>query len=326
MRREVSVSLVASGTAGLQLAIAATFVRGRTYALVASFTFAAGPLALRWCGFEPAFLDIDGDSWQPSLRDAEVFLEAQADNTAGILLTNTFGVANQSIQAWESLARRFGLPLVVDSAAGFGSQYPSGEPLGARGTCEVFSLHATKTLPVGEGGAVISRDHDLISQIDRLKNFGFDETRDPTIPGTNAKLPELSCAIGLRQLAMLDKRLEIRRGIYNDYRERLANTGMEFQPLSEISAVPFVSGLLHSGARRDATVRALEGSGVEVRKYYNPPVHVQSGFEHSPQASPSMATTADIASRIISLPMSDKLTSSDVDRIALAVIDELRRK
>ncbi len=325
MRSDVSVSLVASGTAGLQLAIAATFVRGRTSALVASFTFAAGPLALRWSGFEPAFLDIDRESWQPSLEDAEAFLEAQAENTAGILLTNTFGVANQNIQAWESLAQRFGVPLVVDSAAGFGSQYPSGESLGARGTCEVFSLHATKTLPVGEGGAVTSRNHDLISRIDRLKNFGFGENRDPTIPGTNAKLPELSCAIGLRQLAMLDKRLEIRRGIYHDYREQLAGTEIEFQLLSEASAVPFVSGLLPSSVRRDATMRALEESGVEVRKYYNPPVQVQSGFELSLRASPTMAATTDIASRIISLPMSDKLTPSDVKRVAVVVRDELRR-
>ncbi len=174
----VATSLVSSGTAGIQAAILATFNSERPYVLVPSFTFAAGPLAIRSCGYEPAFLDVEPDSWQPSLNDAHEFLATNADSTAGILLTNTLGVANEGIQAWEALADGYGLALVIDSAAGFGSQYASGEQLGARGTCEVFSLHATKTLAVGEGGAVIARDPELIDRIDRIKNFGFDADRN----------------------------------------------------------------------------------------------------------------------------------------------------
>ena len=48
--------------------------------------------------------------------------DRQAEQTAGILLTNTFGVANAAIAAWEDLAAKHGIPLVIDSAAGFGSR------------------------------------------------------------------------------------------------------------------------------------------------------------------------------------------------------------
>ena len=175
---EVGVSIVSSATAGIQLAIGATFNTERVYVLVASFTFAAGPLAVRSCGYAPAFLDVDPVSWHPHLGDAERFLKANADVTAGILLTNSFGVANDEIEAWELLADKYGLALVIDSAAGFGSEYSSAERLGARGTSEVFSFHATKTMAVGEGGAITAHDPELIKRFDRIKNFGFDAARN----------------------------------------------------------------------------------------------------------------------------------------------------
>ena len=61
---------------------------------------------------------------------------------------------DSDIDHWERLSDRYEVPLVIDSAAGFGSRYPWGEELGARGACEVFSFHATKSLAIGEGGAV----------------------------------------------------------------------------------------------------------------------------------------------------------------------------
>jgi dTDP-4-amino-4,6-dideoxygalactose transaminase len=318
VNNEIGASLVSSGTAGLQLAINATFNAKREYALVASFTFAAGPLAIRLCGYEPVFLDVDPESWQPSLDDAAEFLTVNGESTAGLLLTNTFGVANEEIEAWEVLADRHSLPLVVDSAAGFGSQYLSDERLGARGTCEVFSFHATKTLAIGEAGAVTSRDPELIKRIDRIKNFGFDEARNAVVLGTNAKLSELSCAIGLRQLAALPDRLALRRGILGLYREELCALGVYFQPSSELSALPFVSALLPSSAARAATLATLQAAGVEARTYYNPPVHLHSLFAGSRLACRSLSTTLDLASRVISLPMSDDLTAADVARIARA--------
>jgi len=171
----VSVVVTASATVSLQLACRALFHADRRLVPVASFTAAPVPLALIWNGFEPVLIDIEPDSWQPDLRMAEDFLSKEGDNVAGILLTNTFGTANVSIAGWEDLAHQFDVALVIDSAPGFASRYPWGEPLGARGDCEAFSFHATKTVAVGEGGAVTSHDHDVIGKINRMKNFGYDD-------------------------------------------------------------------------------------------------------------------------------------------------------
>jgi dTDP-4-amino-4,6-dideoxygalactose transaminase len=307
--------VVSSGTTGLELAVRTTFASAKRYGLVASFTFAAAPLVLHRCGFEPLFLDIDLDSWQPKRACAEETLSIHGESVAGIILTNTFGMANEEVTDWEDLANTYGLPLIIDSAAGFGSSYLSGEPLGARGTCEVFSLHATKTLAVGEGGVVTARDANLIDRINRMKNFGFDQNRAAAEIGLNGKLSELSCAIGLRQLSLLPRRLLARQRVFRAYADGLRESVISYQSNAIRSALPFFSALMPSPAVRDGAIRALDIAGVEARMYYNPPVHQQSVFVNCSDRGADLPATTEIASRVISLPMSDHLSEANIARI-----------
>lgn len=311
---DAKVAVVSSGTAGLYLAVSTAFHTDRRIALVPSFTFAAGPLVLRSLGFDIKFVDNDPASWQPDLAQVRRFLGERRADTAGILLTTTFGVANADIASWEELAAEHDLPLVVDSAAGFGSRYADGAAVGTRGTCEVFSFHATKVVAIGEGGAVSSTDGELIAEIDKRKNFGFDTHRESISPGTNAKLPELACAIGLRQLDVLAQRLAKRQATLDLYKRRLAPLGFEFQPLAEHAALPFVSALTPSGVDRDLLIAALKDEGIECRRYYNPPVHRHAVFRDSEPLG-SLDVTDDFARRILSLPLSDHFPELGIDRI-----------
>jgi dTDP-4-amino-4,6-dideoxygalactose transaminase len=318
--RDVAVSLISSATTGLQLACAAAFHQDRRYVLVPSFTFAAAPLIVRWCGYEPIFIDVEIETWQPSLSSAADALRSVETDVAGILLTNTFGVANSKIASWEVFAAQYDVPMVIDSAAGFGSAYPSGERLGARGACEVFSMHATKTLAVGEGGAISSRDHALIATIDRLKNFGFDASRQSVALGTNAKLSELAAAIGIRQMAAFSDRLRARQRVLGRYVLHLSGLGIEFQPLAELSALPFVSALLPESIGRDSLLAALDVSGVGCSAYYHPPVHRHPVFTGAQRAG-DLRTSDDLSRRMISLPMADDLPNG----VALTVSEHAKR-
>ncbi|HEY5108230.1 MAG TPA: aminotransferase class I/II-fold pyridoxal phosphate-dependent enzyme [Acidimicrobiales bacterium] len=313
------VSLTSSGTTALELAVQTLFDRGRTQVLVASFTFAAGPLVVSRAGFEPVFVDIDPVSWQPSLDQARSWCATNASSLAGILLTSTFGVANPEIAGWEALAEEHGVRLIVDSAAGFGSTYHDGEPLGLRGDCEVFSFHATKTLAIGEGGAARSRSTEVAATIDRLANFGFDAERRSVLRGTNAKLCELSSKIGTLQLAVLEDRLRLRQAVFTRYRDGLEDLGVTFQPLADRSALPFVSAAFDRADRRDAAQRALGAAAIETRAYYNPPVHRHPVFDGATVLP--VGVTDDLAGRILSLPMSDTLTPTEVGRACAIVAD-----
>ena len=312
---DVAVAVTANATVGIQLACKALFRSDRRYVLVASFTAPAGPLAVGWSGYEPVLIDIERETWQPSVEMAERFLAREGDNVAGILLTNTFGTANPSIDQWEDLAHRFGVALVIDSAPGFASRYPWGESLGARGDCEIFSFHATKTLAIGEGGAVAARDHGVIERINRLKNFGFDDDRWSRAAGLNAKLPELGSAMGLRQLEVLAERLAQRQEVLRCYVTNLEPLGCGFQPGAALAAPPFLSVALPSRGQRDALGCALNDADIGWRAYYNPPVHRQPSFAGVRTAG-DLNVTEDISGRIISLPLDERLSLGEVTRIA----------
>jgi dTDP-4-amino-4,6-dideoxygalactose transaminase len=316
--RDVEIAVTANATVGIQLACKTLFHPGRTLVPVASFTAAAVPLALIWSGFEPVLIDIEPGTWQPDLRMVEQFLRREHHNVAGILLTSTFGTANTSVDDWEALAAHYGLPLVIDSAPGFASEYPWGEPLGSRGHCEIFSFHATKTMAIGEGGAVASRDHSLIRQIDQLKNFGFDVERKSQGVGQNGKLPELASAMGLRQLDVFKDRLAQRKDVYRWYMDQLEPLGCAFQSDVELAAPPFLAVALPSPGIRERVGAALDNEAIGWRVYFDPPIHGHPSMAELRRAG-DLVVTEDLSRRIIALPLDEWLTPGDISRVASAV-------
>jgi dTDP-4-amino-4,6-dideoxygalactose transaminase len=320
---ELHVATLANGTMALIAAMHVTFGAGDRdrYVLMPSFTFVGVAQAALWNGYRPWFIDIDADSWQPCAQSARAVLERARDRIAGIVLANAFGVGNPQIWAWEELAAEWDLPMVIDSAAGFGSTYPDGDRVGGRGTCEIFSLHATKPLAVGEGGALVSRDPRVVEQTYRFANFGFGNSREAGHFGMNAKLQEINAAIGLRQLAGLDHRLESRRAVLASYRAGLADTGMRFQQNADSSALCFASACCTTPDHKSAVLANLHQNAIRARDYYNPAQHRHPYFVANDELleSTDLAVTQDICSRIVSLPVHDHMASADVARVVAAV-------
>jgi dTDP-4-amino-4,6-dideoxygalactose transaminase len=316
------VATVANGTVALLAALHATFGPGTrdSYLLMPSFTFISVAQSALWTGYRPWFIDIDPDTWQPSASAARAVLERSRDQVAGIVLANTFGVGNPQIGAWEDLAAEWELPIVVDSAAGFGSMYADGERLGGRGACEIFSFHATKPFAVGEGGALVSRDRRLVEHANQFQNFGFSASRESTLLGMNGKLQEINAAIGLRQLVGLDRRLKSRRNVLECYRAELTDLGLRFQPNADAASLCFASTCCTSADHRAAVLASLSEHAIQARDYYNPPLHLQPYFQANPQrGSAGLPVTEDICSRIISLPVHDDMAPEDVARVVAAV-------
>jgi dTDP-4-amino-4,6-dideoxygalactose transaminase len=297
---------------------------GTHYVIMPAFTFIAAAQAVMWTGHRPLFVDVDPDTWQPAHAAASAVLEDLDLPVAGILLANVFGVGNPDIDAWERLAHDHGLPLVIDSAAGFGSWYADGTRVGGRGTCEVFSLHATKPFGVGEGGAVVSRDPDLITAVEKFQNFGFDGGGGSGTLGLNAKLPELAAAIGLRQLVNLDERLERRRDVFATYREALGRSGFDVQPNAERSSLCFGSFRCASAEHKTAVMRRLAEARIDARDYYNPPIHQHTYFANHPNRfeSGDLSVTEDLCARVVSAPIHDAMDEDDLSRVVAALTED----
>ena len=102
--------------------------------------------------------------------------------------------------------------------------------------------------------------------------------------------------------------------------ESLETRQVDFQPLANLSALPFVSVALPSSiTARTETLAALEDAGIEARAYYNPasaPAQCHRGSLLRDWPAIAMGHTMSLTARIISLPINDDLTVNDVERIA----------
>lgn len=313
----IYATTVSNCTAGLEIAIAELFTKdaSKRKVIMPSFTFVAGAEALIRNNLTPVLIDINEHSWQPSIVQAREILSTNVTDIAGILLCNIFGVGNRDIEQWELLSVEYGIPLIIDSAAGFGSSYTQEERIGGRGNCEIFSLHATKPFSVGEGGLIMSCDEGFIEKMRSSQNFGFESDRSVHRIGTNAKMQEFSCAIGLRQLSKLPDKVLGRQDVYLKYKQKLSLKGYSFQENTELSTVAFVSTLIPANQGLDTVKDKLITGGVEARRYYVPALHQQELLMRYCETPVDLSTTNQICERIISLPLYESMTDQDIEYV-----------
>jgi dTDP-4-amino-4,6-dideoxygalactose transaminase len=310
---------VANATLGLMLGLRALVgVVGarRRKVLMPSFTFAAAINAVLWSGLEPVFLDVEERSWHLDPACLEHALAVRSGSVAAVLACSTFGVAPSGAlcRAWEDAADAAGVPLLVDSAAGFGAVDDHGQLLGRQGDAEVFSFHATKPFAIGEGGLVTTTNEDVARRLRRLSNFGFEDGLVNDDVGLNAKLSEWSAATAL---AVLDNYADVvkrRRAAARRMLEELERHGYESQSGTEGAVWQFVPVLAPSTSVRWAALEAGRRDDIEIRTYFSVPLHRMPAFASVPIEG-SLRCTEHLAERVLSLPMANDLSSRDVDAI-----------
>jgi dTDP-4-amino-4,6-dideoxygalactose transaminase len=309
---------VASGTLGLVAALAATLEPGdgsrhRAGALMPSFTFIATAQAAIGAGLEPVLADVDHGHWHLDPAALEAALQ-DSDRFSAVLAVSAFGTPPpaEARQRWERACREAGVPLVVDSAAGFGAIAEDGVPVGAQGDVEVVSFHATKPFAIGEGGAVFTRDKGLHERIEAAVNFGFAPDRSlGTMHGTNAKMSELHAATALAVLDEFDSILERRRRAALTIRDA-AGPGAVWQQGFERSTFQFLPVALPDQERRGGLLEACRDE-IEVRVYYEPLDELAPGRWDSVGG---LATTHDLHRRLLCLPMANDLGEAEIGEIA----------
>ena len=310
---------VNNATSGLMVALRAclgTPQGDRHLVAVPSFTFIASVNAVKWAGFEPVFIDVEPDDWQ--LCEASLDrLRSLHGSLAGVLQCSTFGTAPSRARrtSMAAAALDLGLPVVVDSAAGFGAVDEEDCTLGDQGDAEVFSFHATKPFAVGEGGLVTSRSAAVIDSLAELINFGFDHNRSVTGHlGINGKMPELTAAVGLAVLDRFDDVLARRRTAAGWLRSELEPADVVFQAGSTGSTFQFVPVALPTAESRNLLLQKAHDARIEVRAYFDPPMHQLPAFASSRRAG-DLPVTESLSRRIVGLPMANDISAASLERI-----------
>lgn len=198
---------VSSCTAALHLALLAAGVRPGDIVLTVSHSFIASANAIRHCGAEPFFVDIDPATLNMDPAALERTLEEEFEHRDGGLwlrapermqvaesplavVRGAFGrlaaieVVHQvgmpaDLAAILPLAKRHGVAVIEDAACAIGSEVsvdggrsfsPVGKPHGA---LACFSFHPRKLLTTGDGGMITANDPALIEAARALRHHGM---------------------------------------------------------------------------------------------------------------------------------------------------------
>lgn len=310
---------VANATLGLMIAIrqaAGRLPQPGALALMPSFTFAATAQAAIWAGLTPLLCDIDPEDWAASAAAEERLLAQYGKRIAVVVPYATFGNAID-LDRYAAFQRRFNIGVVVDAAASLGTTADDGRAFGAGAPFAiVHSLHATKSFAVAEGGLVHSGNAELIGKLRAMAGFGFQGTRSATMPGINAKMPEIIALMARLKLAEFEGIAAHRAELEMAYREALAPYALQ-APRGRRRAPQFMPVLLPPGAagHRARIIAALGEAGVQAGHYFSPHLAEQPFFKASAIIDRTPVAD-DIAARVVSLPITDTMTTNDVRIIA----------
>lgn len=216
-----------NGTTALHLALMALGIGPGDEVIVPTLTFVATANAVTYCGARPVFVDAEPNTWNinPALIEAKI-----TPRTRGIIVVHLFGHP-VDMDPVLSLASRHGLFVLEDAAQAHGAEY-KGRRVGSLGDVATFSFFGNKIVSTGEGGMVVTNDHEMTSQMQLLKNHGMDPQQRYWHPiiGYNYRMTNIAAAIGLAQLEQVEWQLQRRREVTSWYREYLQDApGIRWQ-------------------------------------------------------------------------------------------------
>jgi dTDP-4-amino-4,6-dideoxygalactose transaminase len=331
----VHVVATSSCTAALEIAAAHLRLPPGSRVGVTTWTYAASAFACQRWGLVPVLLDIDPGTLNVSAES----LDAAASSAAGLaaaVLVHVGGVAVAKDVHDACLAHD--LPVIEDQAHALGARDHRGV-LAGRGTRGAgLSFYATKNLPAGEGGALVTDDADIAAFARTFRQHGVTRTAwdrrrpgdrqhyDVVEPGIKGNLPDVLAALARTQLIRFDEHQARRSAIARRYRAKLAGAAVDLIPteVADDHAHHLVVVRLPVTADRAAVRAALADAGIGTAVHY-PPLHRLSWFRANAPVGPTGVGNAEVlADHVLSLPIYPGLDDAAVDRVCGVLADAVR--
>jgi len=313
---------VSSGTAALDIAVAALGIGPGDDVILPAFTIISCAAAVVRAGARPMLADADPATWNMDVGQAA---DRIGPRTRAIMPVHIYGLPVE-MGPLRELAQPRGVRLIEDAAEALGLTY-RGRPCGAWGDVATFSFYPNKPITTGEGGMVVTDDDGVAERCRSLRNLCFEPERRfvHRALGWNYRLTALQAALGLAQLENLGDIVARKRRLAAGYEERLADVPWLQRPMPRTDDAEngyWVYGVaLADDVPFDAAeaMRRLHRRGVGTRPFFWP-MHEQPVFQARGWFVGERYPVAErLARRGFYLPGGLTLTEAQQDRVAEAV-------
>lgn len=313
------VVATSSGTTALQLALEVAGVGPGDEVITSPFTFVATLNSILTRGAIARLVDIDPVTFnvRPDLVEGAI-----SDKTKAIMPVHLYGLL-ADMDRIRHIAEKHNLRVVEDAAqAHFATQggYSAGTlDLGC------FSLYATKNLSAGEGGLITVQNAADSDRLRVLRNQGMRNRYEYVAVGYNYRLTDLAAALALAQLPRLSDVITARR-------RNAAFLTSALRDLPGVVAPSVPTGYAHvwhqytlrlsqeAPLTRGELADVLAAHGVGTGIYYPKILPDHRVFaEHPNVIAGNLPDARRVASEVISLPVHQGLSDTDLHQIADAV-------
>lgn len=320
-----------SGTAALHGASFASGIGPGDEAITTPLTFAATPNCILYQGGKPVFADVSSDTLN---IDPERVRSLINDRTK-VLLPVDYAGHPADLDSVLALADHHGLIVIEDACHALGAEY-RGRRVGSIAHMTVFSFHPVKHLTTGEGGMVTTNNPKFADTLRKFRNHGISTDAaerqrlgqwqyEMVLLGFNYRLTDIGCALGIRQLAKLEKNLQRRREIAAQYAFALGTipgisilfVENDVVPAWHLYAIRLNSSKPTVG--RSEIFRALRAENIGVNVHYVP-AHLHPYYRQRFGYRGGECPVAEAAyESLITLPMFHGMNDEDVDDVVRAV-------
>ena len=326
------VAALNSCTAAMHVSMVAAGIGPGDEVITTAMTFCATANAIIHAGATPVPVDIEPDTLNIDPRQIE---QRITPRTRAIVPVH-FAGRPCDMDALLAIAAKHNLLIIEDCAHAIETEW-KGQTTGTFGEFGCFSFYATKNVTTGEGGMVIARSAESIERIKILSLHGM--TKDAwhrfgdsghkhyfvVEAGFKYNMMDLQAAIGIHQLKRVEKSWNKRQAIWERYQQAFSNLpiGTPADPDPDTKHAYHLYTVTvereSCGQSRDEFVDAMIRSGIGVGVHYlslaqHPLYQERFGWraEDYPNAARYGLST-------VSLPLSAKLTESDIERILTTV-------
>lgn len=332
------VAAVGSCTAALHLAMIAEGFEPGDEVITTDLTFSATVNAILHAGATPVLADCDRRTMNLDLAQ----VEAKITPRTRAILPVHFAGRMCEMDALMEIARRHNLKVIEDCAHAIESIY-HGQPSGTFGEVGCFSFYVTKNVACGEGGMVVARNPETLGRVKVLALHGM--SRDAwqrfsdkgyrhyqvTECGFKYNMMDLQAAIGIHQLAKMERHWERRKEIWERFDQAFAELPMDLPAPPEADTrhgyhlYVVLLRLEELTISRDTFMDELTSHGIGVGVHYLP-VHTHPYYrEHLGFRAEDFPNASWIGGRTVSLPLSPSMNDRDVEDVIAVVTETLEK-